>query len=63
MIRFVLAELKALDFAPMQIVTTLESKMKCGLGKCARCNIGEKYVCQDGPVFSFSEISRFLEQG
>ncbi len=63
MIRFVLAELKALNFAPMQIVTTLESKMKCGLGKCARCNIGEKYVCQDGPVFSFSEISRFLEQG
>jgi sulfhydrogenase subunit gamma (sulfur reductase) len=62
MIRFVLAELKALNFAPGQIVTTLESKMKCGLGKCARCNIGEKYVCQDGPVFSFSEISRFLEQ-
>ena len=62
MIRFVLVELKALNFAPAQIVTTLESKMKCGLGKCARCNIGEKYVCQDGPVFSFSEISRFLEQ-
>ena len=62
MIRFVLVELKALNFAPTQIVTTLESKMKCGLGKCARCNIGEKYVCQDGPVFTFSEISRLLEQ-
>jgi len=62
MIRFVLVELKALNFAPEQIVTTLESKMKCGLGKCARCNIGEKYVCQDGPVFTFSEISGFLEQ-
>lgn len=62
MIRFVLVELKALNFAPAQIVTTLESKMKCGLGKCARCNIGEKYVCQDGPVFAFSEISKFLEQ-
>lgn len=62
MIRFVLAELKALGFENHQIVTTLESKMKCGLGKCARCNIGEKYVCQDGPVFTFDQISGFLEQ-
>lgn len=62
MIRFVLAELKALGFENHQIVTTLESKMKCGMGKCARCNIGEKYVCQDGPVFTFDQISGFLEQ-
>ncbi|MDR2814001.1 MAG: hypothetical protein LBB79_05035 [Prevotellaceae bacterium] len=26
--------------------------MKCGVGKCGRCNVGEKYVCKDGPVFS-----------
>ncbi|MDP6509829.1 MAG: FAD/NAD(P)-binding protein [Dehalococcoidia bacterium] len=62
MIRFVLAELKAQGFENHQIVTTLESKMKCGIGKCARCNIGEKYVCQDGPVFTFDQISGFLEQ-
>jgi sulfhydrogenase subunit gamma (sulfur reductase) len=36
--------------------------MKCGLGKCARCNIGEKYVCQDGPVFTLEQISQLLEQ-
>lgn len=62
MIRFVLVELKALGFAPHQIVTTLEAKMKCGLGKCARCNVGDKYVCQDGPVFSMDQIATFLEQ-
>lgn len=62
MIRFVLAGLKELGFADNQIVTTLESKMKCGLGKCARCNVGDKYVCQDGPVFTFEQISRFIEQ-
>ncbi len=62
MIRFVLVELKALGFAPQQIVTTLEAKMKCGLGKCARCNVGEKYICQDGPVFRLDQISTFLEQ-
>lgn len=62
MIRFVLAELKELGFANEQIVTTLEQKMKCGMGKCARCNVGNKYVCQDGPVFTFEQISGFLEQ-
>jgi NAD(P)H-flavin reductase len=62
MIRFVLTRLKELGFADEQIVTTLEGKMKCGLGKCARCNIGDKYICQDGPVFTFEQISTFLEQ-
>jgi sulfhydrogenase subunit gamma (sulfur reductase) len=62
MIRFTLAGLRDLDFKDDQIVTTLEAKMKCGLGKCARCNIGEKYVCQDGPVFTLEQISQLLEQ-
>jgi sulfhydrogenase subunit gamma (sulfur reductase) len=62
MIRFTLAGLRNLGFKDNQIVTTLEAKMKCGLGKCARCNIGEKYVCQDGPVFTLEQISQFLEQ-
>jgi NAD(P)H-flavin reductase len=62
MIRFTLARLKELGFADNQIVTTLEGKMKCGLGKCARCNVGDKYICQDGPVFTLEQISSFLEQ-
>ncbi len=62
MIHFTLIELKKLGFADNQIVTTLESKMKCGVGKCARCNIGEKYICQDGPVFTMEQISHLLEQ-
>ena len=39
-----------------QVYTTLELRMKCGVGKCGRCNIGSKYVCKDGPVFRFDEI-------
>jgi sulfhydrogenase subunit gamma (sulfur reductase) len=62
MIRFTLTGLRNLGFRDNQIVTTLEAKMKCGLGKCARCNIGENYVCQDGPVFTLEQISKFLEQ-
>jgi sulfhydrogenase subunit gamma (sulfur reductase) len=61
MIKFVLKELAKLGFAPEQVVTTLEAKMKCGLGKCGRCNIGDQYVCTDGPVFRYDQIQRFLE--
>jgi len=34
---------------------------KCGLGKCGRCNVGDQYVCTDGPVFRYDRIQRFLE--
>jgi NAD(P)H-flavin reductase len=43
------------------MITTLEAKMKCGIGKCGRCNLGEKFICVDGPVFTYTEISQFLE--
>lgn len=51
MIKFTLAALTAQGFLKTQIYTTMELKMKCGVGKCGRCNIGSKYVCKDGPVF------------
>lgn len=57
MIKFVLQNLAQLNFAPEQIYTTLEMKMKCGVGKCGRCNIGHKFVCLDGPVFSLAELN------
>ncbi len=56
MIKFVVQNLKKLGFSPEQIYTTLENRMKCGIGKCGRCNIGDVYVCKDGPVFTFAEI-------
>jgi NAD(P)H-flavin reductase len=58
MIRFSLPVLSALEFPPSRILTSLEMRMKCGLGKCGRCNIGSKYVCRDGPVFSFEELQQ-----
>ncbi len=61
MIKFVVEALEKLGFEPYQVVTTLEYKMKCGVGKCGRCNIGEKYVCKDGPVFTLEELQRLEE--
>ncbi|MCL5038116.1 MAG: FAD/NAD(P)-binding protein [Chloroflexi bacterium] len=61
MIKFALAGLMEAGFKPSRIITTLERMMKCGIGKCGHCNIGPKYVCQDGPVFTMEEISRLYE--
>jgi NAD(P)H-flavin reductase len=55
-IKFTLAALDNLGFSPEQIYTTLENKMKCGLGKCGRCNVGNVYVCKDGPVFTAAQL-------
>ena len=56
MIKFTLGALKELGFSETQVYTTMELRMKCGVGKCGRCNIGNKYVCKDGPVFRFDQL-------
>lgn len=56
MIKFTLAGLLELGFKKTQVYTTLELRMKCGIGKCGRCNVGSKYVCKDGPVFRFDQL-------
>ena len=58
MIRYTLPVLARLGFPGERIYTTLENRMKCGLGKCGRCNIGSVYVCKDGPVFTAEELAR-----
>jgi NAD(P)H-flavin reductase len=60
MIRFTFPVLTKLGFTPEQMLTTLEKRMKCGIGKCGRCNIGNIYVCRDGPVFSYEQIKNFI---
>lgn len=56
MIKFTLAGLTELGFEKTQVFTTMELRMKCGVGKCGRCNIGSKYVCKDGPVFRCDQL-------
>ncbi len=58
MIKFTLEALKKLGFEDEQIITTLEKRMKCGVGICGRCNIGGKYVCVDGPVFTYAQLKQ-----
>ena len=55
-VKLTLPVLGGLGFADEAVYTTLENRMKCGVGKCGRCNIGSVYVCKDGPVFTAAQI-------
>lgn len=61
MLKFTLPVLLELGFSNEKVYTSLERRMKCGLGKCGRCNIGSKYICVDGPVFSLQELEDIPE--
>jgi sulfhydrogenase subunit gamma (sulfur reductase) len=56
MYRFVILEAKAKGIPDSQIFLSLERRMKCGVGKCGHCQINHVYVCQDGPVFRYTDI-------
>ena len=62
MIKFTLQGLGELGFDKKQVYTTLELRMKCGIGKCGRCNVGSKYVCKDGPVFRMDQLDALPDE-
>jgi NAD(P)H-flavin reductase len=56
MLHFLFASLNRTGYSPEQVLTTLENKMKCGIGHCGRCSIGPFSVCRDGPVVTWAEL-------
>ena len=62
MIKYTFSVLAKLGFTDDSIYTTLENRMKCGFGKCGRCNVGKVYVCKDGPVFTLAQLKELPEE-
>jgi NAD(P)H-flavin reductase len=58
MIKFSLPVLAEAGMDDTNIFTSLENRMKCGVGKCGRCNCGPVYVCKEGPVFSLRQMKQ-----
>ena len=58
MIQFTLPVLAKMGLADRDIYTSLENRMKCGVGKCGRCNCGPVYVCKEGPVFTLEQLKQ-----
>jgi len=61
MIKVVMQQLVEMGFSPQNVVTTLERYMQCGVGKCNHCMVGDKYVCMDGPVFTYKQLLEMLD--
>jgi len=61
MYKFVVAECQKKGIPDEQILISLERRMKCGVGKCGHCQINGVYVCQEGPVFTYSQIQELQE--
>jgi sulfite reductase subunit B len=61
MYRFVIIECLNAGLDEESIIMSLERHMKCGLGKCGHCQINQKYVCQDGPVFTYADARHLKE--
>jgi NAD(P)H-flavin reductase len=57
MIKFTLPVLDRMGLRDEDIYTSLENRMKCGVGKCGRCNAGPVYVCKEGPVFTMRQLA------
>ncbi len=58
MIKLVLESLEKMGYSDEQVITTLEMRMKCGIGKCGRCNVGSQFICLDGPVFNLAQLKK-----
>jgi sulfhydrogenase subunit gamma (sulfur reductase) len=62
MIKYTFPVLEKLGFTHDSIYTTLENRMKCGFGKCGRCNVGKYFVCKDGPVFTYQQLKELPDE-
>jgi NAD(P)H-flavin reductase len=54
--RCAIDELQSFGFTPDSIFLSLERRMKCGVGLCCHCAVGELFCCTDGPVFRYADI-------
>lgn len=63
MIQACVCLLKSKGIKSESIYVSLERKMKCGVGICGKCGVGNKHICKDGPVFRFDEVEEYFQHG
>ncbi|MFM1904302.1 MAG: Anaerobic sulfite reductase subunit [Planctomycetota bacterium] len=46
--------------APADVYVSLERNMACAVRQCGLCQFGPAFVCQDGPVFPYDTIAKYI---
>lgn len=54
-------KLLQLGMSAENVYLTMERSMHCAVGHCGHCQFGGKFICKDGPVFSFPEVEALLK--
>lgn len=60
MMRFTVQALQKRGVPAEQIFLSMERNMKCAIGFCGHCQFGPKFICKDGPVFSYDQVQPFI---
>jgi NAD(P)H-flavin reductase len=63
MMRFVVVDLLKRGFPPEHVFLSMERRMRCGIAQCGHCFLGPKFVCQDGPVFRYTQLYGLFGKG
>ena len=61
MMRFAVRELSKRGVSGERVYVSLERNMQCAVGFCGHCQLGPSFVCMNGPVFRYDQISRFFD--
>ena len=59
--RCLVGELEGAGVEARRILISLERRMRCGIGRCCHCAVGQKLCCTDGPVFRLSDLKQIPE--
>lgn len=57
MMRFTIQDLERKGITGDRLYVSMERNMKCGIGICGHCQLGQHFVCTDGPILSCEEMS------
>ena len=60
MLNAAVKKLQTMQFKEDDIYLNLERNMECAVGHCGHCQFGGYFICKDGPVFSYPEVSHLL---
>ena len=62
MMRFTVRELANRGVKFEKIYVSMERNMKCAIGFCGHCQYGPKFICKDGPGFSFDKLKYYFDK-
>jgi NAD(P)H-flavin reductase len=60
MMRAAITQLTKRGMEESEIYLSMERNMQCAVGHCGHCQYGGKFICKDGPVFSYPEVKELL---